>query len=70
VFFNARSSIISQKVGLSFFIILTFLSQFLLDPDPNPAPVPLRQKVAVLVTQHFPTEKENTKAKNDSVFFI
>jgi hypothetical protein len=60
--FNVRSSIISQKVGLSFLYFVTFL-HFILDPDRNPdtepepdpepepycipVPAPLRQKVMV-----------------------
>jgi hypothetical protein len=37
--FNARSSIISRKDGLSFFT-LTFVFYFMLDPDLNPVPEP------------------------------
>ena len=37
--FNVRSSIISQKGGLSV-LIIDFLFHFMLDPDPNPAPEP------------------------------
>jgi hypothetical protein len=57
--FNARSSIVSQEVGLKFFYFLASELHFILDPGPNPVPepdpepefitvpVPLRQNVAV-----------------------
>ena len=37
---NYRRNIVSQTVGLSFFIFLTFVFHFMLDPDPNPVPEP------------------------------
>jgi hypothetical protein len=62
---NARSSIVSQKVGLYFFDFFTFfVLHFMLDPGPNPVPepepecimvpVPLKQKVAVLAVPAVP----------------
>ncbi len=39
-FFNVRSSIVSQKFGLTFLIfwLLCSVFHFILDPDPNPVP--------------------------------
>jgi hypothetical protein len=50
--FSARSSIVSQKVGL-YFLFLIFVLHFMFDPSPNPVPEPERITVLVPLRPKF-----------------